>query len=69
MAINHTYLFDNSDNSKYDCRTSFPPIKSELLSDFNLNEHFTSISDKEHGLMNAVNYVNMEYGYNEAMHD
>ncbi|CAO3652505.1 unnamed protein product [Mucor hiemalis] len=56
MAINHTFLFDGNDDSKYNCGTSFPPVHLELLSDFNLNEYFYQISNKEHELINDVYY-------------
>ncbi|KAG1384442.1 hypothetical protein G6F61_000455 [Rhizopus arrhizus] len=56
MAIDHTFLFDGNDNSKYNCDTSFPPVHLELLSDFNLNECFYQFSNKEHELINDVYY-------------
>ncbi|KAG1569653.1 hypothetical protein G6F50_006183 [Rhizopus delemar] len=34
----------------------FPPVHLELLSDFNLNEYFYQISNKEHELINDVYY-------------
>lgn len=61
MAMNHTFLFDGNDNSKYNCGTSFPSVRLELLGDFNLNEYFYQISNKEHELINYVYNVTINY--------
>lgn len=65
MAINHIFIFDDTDEYKYSCTSSFPPVHSEPLIDFNLNQHFSQISFTEHELISRVSFVSTHYGENE----